>query len=130
MRSVFICKTRIDVITSLNNENNLNNFVRIANIEKFALRTYNRLIHNREINDYFVANCLIKLSKYYIFFKEMKKFYLNVFCRIFAFILFSDFVDTSNGFIRFEKFKSLFETMYNYYRWKNRFLINTHYTII
>ena len=95
MRSAFICKTRAKAVKTSHNENNLNNFVRIVNIENFVLQTYNRFAHNREINDFFVANCLIKLSKYYVFFKRMK-FFLNVFRRIFAFILFSDFVDTSN----------------------------------
>ena len=44
--------------------NSLNNFVRIVDNEKFALQANNRLVHNREINDFFVANGLIKLSKY------------------------------------------------------------------
>ena len=67
---VFICKTRIDVVKNFNNESNSNNFVRIVDIKKFALRTYNGFIYNREFNDFFVANCLIKLSKYYIFLKK------------------------------------------------------------
>ena len=42
--------------------------------------------------------------------------FLNVFRRIFTFILISDFVDTSNEFIGIKKFKSLLETMYDHYR--------------
>ena len=70
MKFVFICKTRIDAVKSSNNENSSNNLVRIANIEKVALRTYNRLIHDREISHFFIANHLIKLSKYSIFLKK------------------------------------------------------------
>ena len=70
MKSVFICKTRTDAVKNSNNESSSNNFVRIVDIEKFALRTYNRFVHDREINNFFVANCLIKLSKYYFFFKN------------------------------------------------------------
>ena len=86
MKFAFICKTGIDVVKNSNNESNSNNFVLIANIEKFVLRTYNRFIHNREINDFFIANYLKKLSKYYIYFLKMKRISLNLFRRIFAFI--------------------------------------------
>ena len=63
----------------------------------------------------------MKLSKYYFFFQKMNKIFLNVFPRIFGFILFSNFVNTSNEFIYFKKFESLFEIMYNHYRWKESF---------
>ena len=122
MKFAFICKTRINVVNNFNNESNSNNFVRIADIEKFGLRIYNWFAHDREINNFFIANCLRKLSKDYIFCKKMKNFFLNVCRRIFTFIWFLNFVDTSNELIRFKKFKSLFEIMYNHYRWKRLFL--------
>ena len=114
MKSTFIYKTRTDVVKNLNNESNSNNFVRRADIEKFALRAYNRLIHDREIIDFFCRKLFDRVV-------EILNFFLNVVRRIFAFILFSDFVDTSNEFIRFKKFKSLFKIMYNYYWWKKSF---------
>ena len=38
IKFVFICKTRINVIKSFNNKSNSNDLVRIADIEKLALR--------------------------------------------------------------------------------------------
>ena len=72
MKSAFIFKTRINVVKSFNNESSLNNFVRIVNIEKIALRAYNRCTHHREMNNFFYRKLFDKIVDILYFFKKIR----------------------------------------------------------
>lgn len=74
--------------------------------DKFALRTVNRLTHNKKINDFFVVNSLFDLSDFSPFFKKMKKQIFSFFPKKLLIFLFS--INDSNAlknFVRFSKFK-------------------------
>ena len=116
MKTVFARKISENAIVSRNSIE-FTVMTKLIDDDKFALRAFNRLTHDRKINDFFVVNSLLDLSKYYISFRKMRKFVLSFFRKRLLIFLFT-IVDSnaSKKFFRLLKFKAIFCDMFHYYQ--------------
>ncbi len=64
--------------------------VRYADLDKFALRTFNRLAYAREVSGPLVASCLLGFSDHYSHNIKLQHINLNLICRYFTSIIFHE----------------------------------------
>ena len=116
MKTAFARKISENAIVSRNSIE-FTVMTKLIDDDKFALRAFNRLTHDRKINDSFVVNSLLDLSKYYISFKKMKRLVLSFFRKRFLTFLFT-IVDSnaSKKLFRFLRFKAIFCDMFHHYQ--------------
>jgi hypothetical protein len=106
-------------------------------INKFVLQCFNRLFHDRKINEIQIASFLLNHSFYYINIENfiiinlwmikqnVRKLCFNTF---FASLIHNSFKDCSkktsfwNESCRLQKFNSVFHTHFDNYRWREFFL--------
>ncbi len=83
--------------------------VQTGNIDKFALRAFNRLLYDREISRPLAANILLALPKYYTPEKTIKKVNLWALRRRFSKIIFgrSTDEDVAENFVLFGKSREM-----------------------
>ncbi len=62
--------------------------VRYADLDKFALQTFNRLVYEREVSGSLAASYLLSLSDHYRHDIKLRHINLNFICRYFTSIIF------------------------------------------
>lgn len=79
--------------------------VRVLDIDKFALRAFNRLAYHREISGPLIANTLLEIPKYYTPNRIIRRVNLRALCRRFEKIIFdvSDEENIVDDFVRFRR---------------------------
>ena len=88
-------KSAYDQSQSTNNTNTTDTIVEIP--DKFALRVFNRLAYDREINGLLVASSLLHLPKYYTMPCDVKSINIRLFRSCFHEFAFDRYKQTRDG---------------------------------
>ncbi len=94
--------------------------VKTVNIDKFALRAFKQLAHDREISGPLVANKLLALPEYYTPGKTIKRVNLLALRRRFSRIIFdgSTDEDVAENFVLFGKLREMLTSKFDDYNWR------------